>query len=58
MEVILGCAPAYVESGRRIKDLADAIGRASGEAQGYSEYIKKWAQEIIAQCDIIENFAS
>lgn len=53
----LGCAPAYVRSGERIKELADAISRASDEAQNYPGHITKWAQEIIAQCDIIKNFA-
>ena len=54
----LGCAPAYVRSSERIRELADAISRASDEAQNYSERIFEWAQEIMWQCEIMTRFSS
>ena len=51
---VLGCAPAYIRSGERIRELADAIGRASAEANNYPGHITMWAQEIIMQCEIMK----
>jgi len=52
----LGCAPSYIPAGKRIQDLAEAIYRAGAYAELYPGHIKKWAKEILRQCDIIEEF--
>ena len=52
----LGCAPSYIPAGKRIQDLAEAIYRAGACAEHYPGHIKKWAKEILRQCDIIEEF--
>ena len=49
----LGAAPAYIRSGERIKELADAISRASNEAEHYVGTIAKWSREILMQVEII-----
>lgn len=50
----LGARPVYISSGERIKDLADAISRASCEANNYIGHISTWAEEIILHCRMIE----
>lgn len=52
----LGCAPSYVTSGSRIKELANAISRAAEEAEHYTGHISIWAEEIIVHCNIISYF--
>lgn len=52
----LGATPAYISSGRRIKELAEAISRASEEANNYPGHIEMWAHEIMDHVDIIRNY--
>lgn len=55
---LLGCAPSYIPACERIQNLAEAIYRFGATAEHYPGRIKKWAREIIFQCDIIEEFYS
>ena len=55
---LLGCAPSYIPASERIQNLAEAIYRFGSMAEQYPGHIKKWAKEIIFQCDIIEEFYS
>jgi len=48
----LGVKPCYIQAEQRIKDLADAISRYAN--RGDYEIIKRWANEILMQCDIAE----
>ena len=50
---VLGATPAYISSGRRIKELAEAIARASAEANNYPGHIEMYAREIISHVNII-----
>lgn len=50
----LGCPPYWVAAGDRIKEISDAIGRYSGNINSKYSTIRKWAEEIIQQCDIVE----
>ena len=52
----LGCAPSYIPASERIQNLAEAIYRHGAFAEHNTGHIKKWAREIIVQCDIIEEF--
>lgn len=52
----LGASPAYITAERRIKELADAISRTSEAGRNYTGTITMWANEIIAQCRIINDF--
>ena len=52
----LGCAPSYIPACDRIADLSIAICRNSSTAEYNLGHIRKWATEILAQCDIIEKF--
>lgn len=52
----IGCSPSYIPASIRIQDLADAISRHSPHAEQNTGHIKKWAEEIIFQCNIIEKF--
>ena len=49
----LGATHAYINSGRRIKELAEAIVRSSDEAEHYTGTIEKWSREILMQLEII-----
>lgn len=49
-----GAKPYYIVAGNRIHELAEAIDRYSDTPKGNLSCIKKWAKEIIAQCDLIE----
>lgn len=53
---ILGVAPSYIRAGARIKELAEAIARASDEAEFYPGHIEDWAREIIDQNHIIQKY--
>ena len=53
---VLGATPAYISSGRRIKELAEAIARASAEANNYPGHIEMWAREILRHVDIIKEY--
>lgn len=53
---VLGVTPAYISSGRRIKELAEAIARASAEANNYPGHIEMWAHEILRHVDIIREY--
>ena len=48
----LGVKPCFIQAEERIKDLADAISRYAN--RGDYEIIKRWANEILMQCDIAE----
>lgn len=48
----LGVKPYFIQAEERIKDLADAISRYVN--RGDYEIIKRWANEILMQCDIAE----
>ena len=50
----LGARPAYVAAGERVHELAEAIVRNSGDVQLNTSLIKKWAGEIMAQCEIVD----
>ncbi len=50
----LGAPPAFIRCEERIKELADAISRASDEGRNYTGHITLWANEIIWQCEIME----
>lgn len=50
----LGIAPYYIIAQSRISSLAQAIDRYALEAKAETGVIKKWAKEIVAQCDLIE----
>ena len=50
----LGASPAYISAENRIKELAEAISRASVEGRYYTGHITLWAKEIIWQCDIMQ----
>ena len=52
----LGCRPCYIPASERIKELADAISRASIDPDGNKVRIVKWAGEIISQCNIVYEF--
>lgn len=54
----LGAPPAYIRCEARIKELADAISRASDEGRNYPGHIMIWAKEIIWQCEIMEKARS
>ena len=49
----LGAAPAYIAAEARIKELGEAIVRASVEGRNYPGHISAWAEEIMWQCEII-----
>ena len=52
----IGAEPAYVSAAKRIRDLAGAINRTAMEyGKGDEQRMKAWAQEIVMQCDILEN---
>lgn len=48
----LGARPCFVLADERIKELSEAITRYSGT--GEYKIMKKWAKEIVMQCDIAE----
>jgi hypothetical protein len=50
----LGASPAYISAENRIKELAEAISRASVEGRNYIGHITLWAKEIIWQCEIMQ----
>ena len=50
----LGARPYYIASGDRIHELAEAISRHAGSPNRNLDSMRKWAMEIIAQCDLIE----
>lgn len=50
----LGIAPYYIIAQSRISSLAQAIDRYALEAKAETGVIKKWAKEIVAQCDLVE----
>ena len=52
MKPPLGARPYWVAAKERINELCEAIIRAD-PSQNYSS-IRKWAEEIIQQCDLIE----
>lgn len=48
----LGVKPCYIQSSERIKDLAEAISRYAD--RGDYQVLRKWAKEILMQCDVAE----
>lgn len=50
---VLGVAPYYIVAEIRIKNLTGAIQRQF-EQKPDLKLIKKWAQEIVIQCEVIE----
>lgn len=50
----LGCAPYWVAAGDRVKDLAGAILRRSRDINNDTESIRKWAEEIMQLCDVVD----
>ena len=49
-----GICPYFVAGGYRIKDLAKAIERYAENPKWNLSTMRRWATEIIAQCDLIE----
>lgn len=53
----LGAMPAWISATRRIIELAKAINRnAADYSDGNELLIKKWAEEIRVQCEILSRF--
>ena len=50
----LGTAPYYVAAQKRILSLAQAIDRYASVNKMDTGIIKKWAEEIVAQCDLMD----
>ena len=50
----LGAPPAFISAESRIKELAEAISRASCAGRNYTGHITLWAKEIIWQCEIMQ----
>lgn len=58
----LGCKPSWISSCERIKELSEAIirnvnGAVTKDANGVyvdTDHVKKWATEILYQCEIME----
>ena len=50
----LGCATFDMIAGDRIHELSSAIDRYSSESKDNIDLIRKWAKEIILQCDLID----
>lgn len=55
---LIGIAPYFVVSWKRIISLAEAIEKYGRGDIGATKPIKRWAQEIIAQCELIESLES
>lgn len=53
----LGARPAFLSASARITELAEAIARTSSRAENYVDYIERWAREILAQVNIMREFA-
>lgn len=53
----IGAAPYYIVAVSRISSLAQAIDRFIGISNSDTELIKKWAKEIIVQCDLIDELS-
>ena len=49
----VGTRPFYIPAEKRIKELAKAI--LDSADTGVTECLRLWAQEIEAQCDLIEH---
>ena len=50
----LGCKPAQLVCTDRIKIVADAISRYADSPNFNSQLVKRWATEILLQCEIFE----
>ena len=50
----LGVIPCYIAAEKRIADLADGIKRQLTEEKPNYDLIKRWADEIGNQCDVVE----
>ena len=53
----LGCIPFDITAEHRIHHLASAIDRYSGDVESNTDLIRKWAKEILLQCDLIEHMS-
>ena len=51
----LGVKPGWIVAWNRIGDLADAIERQYESSNGDVELVRKFAEEIEMQCQIIKN---
>lgn len=51
----LGVMPCYIAAEKRISDLTDAIKRQIKAEKPNYDLIKRWADEIGNQCDLIEH---
>ncbi len=50
----LGCKPSWLSSCERIKELSEAIIRNVNGVHKDTSNVKKWATEILYQCEIME----
>lgn len=50
----LGTKPCHIHAEQRIEDLSNAILRNIGSDKPKYDLIRKWATEIVLQCDIAE----
>lgn len=50
----LGARPAWMVAWQRIGELSEAIVREYETSQSNIKYVRKWAEEIRMQCDIID----
>ena len=49
-----GCTPYWYAAENRIHNLAEAITRCSTNSREHLQSIKKWAEEISEQCDMVD----
>lgn len=50
----LGIKPCHIHAEQRIEDLSNAIVRNVGSDKPKYDLIRKWATEIVLQCDLAE----
>lgn len=50
----LGAKPCHIHAEQRIEDLSNAILRNVGSEKPKYDFIRKWAKEIVLQCDLAE----
>lgn len=50
----LGAKPCHIHAEQRIEDLSNAILRNIGSGKSKYDLIRKWAKEIVLQCDLAE----
>jgi hypothetical protein len=54
LKPLLGCCTYDIVTSSRILELSQAINRYSDYADKNTDLIRKWAKEIILQCDFLD----